>query len=107
MFDVRRVVCVQRTADARATLSRLIDRALAGEEVVITRKGKPVVKLVPVETRKEPRRLGALKGQLEIPDSVFAPLPDEMLEDFYGKDGLEIARRLEREEASRREGKKA
>ena len=35
--------------DARAGLSRLIDRALTGEDVVITRKGKPVVRLVPVE----------------------------------------------------------
>jgi prevent-host-death family protein len=93
--------------DARATLGHLIDRALAGEKVVITRKGKPVVKLVPVEARKEPREPGALRGQLEVPDSFFDPLPDEVLEDFYGKDGLETAKRLEREEALRRKGRKA
>ena len=87
--------------DARASLSRLIDRALAGEEVVITRKGKPVVKLTPVQTVQQPRQLGALKGMFEIPDSFFDPLPDEVLEEFYGKDGLEIVKRLEREEAER------
>jgi prevent-host-death family protein len=87
--------------DARASLSRLIDRALAGEEVVITRKGPPVVKLQPVQVTKQPRRLGALAGEFEIAGSVFDPLPDEILEDFYGADGLETVKGLEREEAAR------
>jgi prevent-host-death family protein len=46
--------------DARASLPRLIDRALSGEKVVITRKGRPVVRLTPIEPAKaEPRRLEA------------------------------------------------
>ena len=96
--------------DARASLSRLIDRALAGEEVVITRKGRPVVKLTPVEpVSREPRRLGALAGQFTIPDSVFFdPLPDEILEDFYGgKEGLDAIDKLVEEEAERQKSKKA
>jgi prevent-host-death family protein len=93
--------------DARASLSRLIDRALSGEEVVITRKGRPVVKLTPVEPVNPPREPGALEGEFSFPDSFFFdPLPDEMLEDFYGKDGLETVNRLVREEAElqRRKG---
>ena len=74
--------------DARAGLSRLTDQALAGEEIVITRKGKPVVRLVPVkagagdEPRK--RRLGVLRGYMIVPDSFLDPLPDEVLNEFYG-----------------------
>jgi prevent-host-death family protein len=75
--------------DARAGLSRLIDQALAGEDVVISRKGKPVVRLVPVdaEATEQPRkrRLGVLKGYMEVPpdSAFFDPLPDEFLKEFY------------------------
>ena len=50
---------------ARAELSRLIERALAGEGIVITRRGKPAVRLVPVEQRPRRRKPGALKGLFE------------------------------------------
>jgi prevent-host-death family protein len=61
--------------DAKAQLSRLIDRAAAGEDIVIGRSGKPVVRLVPVEDAL-PRQPGLLKG-LAIPDALFDPLPEE------------------------------
>lgn len=84
--------------DARAGLSRLIDQALAGEEVIITRKGKPVIRLVPVEPeQKKPREPGALRGLFEVPDSFFDPLPDEVLADFYGEDGLALLKEQERQ----------
>lgn len=83
--------------DARAGLSRLIDQALAGEEVIITRKGKPVIRLVPVEPeQKKPREMGMLRGLFEVPDSFFDPLPDEVLADFYGEDGLALLKEQER-----------
>ncbi|WP_321886959.1 type II toxin-antitoxin system Phd/YefM family antitoxin [Paraburkholderia bannensis] len=59
--------------DAAQCLSGLIDRALAGEEVVIGRAGKPVVRLVPVEPVKVNRRFGALKGSVCIADHLDAP----------------------------------
>jgi prevent-host-death family protein len=69
--------------DARASLSRLIDRALAGEEIVITRNGKPVIKLVPAEEKPARRRLGTLAGEFDIPDeALLAPLPDDFLAYF-------------------------
>jgi prevent-host-death family protein len=95
--------------DARASLPRLIDRALSGEEVVITRHGRPAVKLTPVEPAKaEPRRLGALEGRFHFPDSFFFdPLPDDILEGFYGgKEGLEAVDKLVQEEAERHKGEK-
>ena len=61
--------------DAKAQLSRLIDRATAGEDIVIARAGKPLVRLVPVETL-HPREPGLLRG-LTVPDAVFDPLPED------------------------------
>jgi prevent-host-death family protein len=69
--------------NARAEFSRLIERALAGEEIVITRRGKPAVRLVPVEQARTPRKPGALKGLFEVTDEFFEPLPDDILEAFY------------------------
>lgn len=51
--------------EAKTHLSRLVERAASGEEIVIAKAGKPVAKLVPMEgKRREPRRLGALEGQI-------------------------------------------
>jgi prevent-host-death family protein len=61
--------------DAKSQLSRLIDRAAAGEDIVIARSGKPIVRLVPVEDAL-PRQPGLLKG-LAVPDALFDPLPDD------------------------------
>lgn len=63
--------------DAKTQLSRLIDRATAGEEILIGRSGKPLVRLVPVEDAL-PREPGLLKG-LVIPDALFDPLTDDEL----------------------------
>jgi prevent-host-death family protein len=68
---------------ARAELSRLIERALAGEEIVITRRGKPTVRLLPVEQAQPPRKPGALKGLFEVTDEFFEPLPDDIIDAFY------------------------
>ncbi len=66
--------------DAKTQLSRLIDRATSGEEILIGRAGKPLVRLVPVEDAL-PREPGLLKG-LVIPDAFFDPLPDDELAEW-------------------------
>lgn len=66
--------------DAKAQLSRLVDRAAAGEDILIARAGKPIVRLVPVDDVL-PRQSGLLKG-LAIPDALFAPMSDTELEDW-------------------------
>jgi prevent-host-death family protein len=68
---------------ARAELSRLIERALAGEEIIITRRGKPTVRLLPIEQDHPRRKPGALKGLFEVTDAFFEPLPDDIIEGFY------------------------
>lgn len=66
----------RNVAQAKATLSQLLEAALAGEEVIIARAGKPLVRLVPIEA--PPRReLGFLP--LDVPDALFAPLNDDEL----------------------------
>ena len=70
--------------DAKADLSRLLDRVEAGEEVVIARAGKPVAKLVPIPAAR-PRVPGRLKHLAPPPDSFFFdPLPEEELRLWEG-----------------------
>jgi prevent-host-death family protein len=73
-------------AEAKAKLSSLLDRALAGEEIVIARAGKPLARLVPVETRAR-RKSGAWRGwAANIPTEVFlAPMDPEDLDAAEGK----------------------
>jgi len=69
---------------AKTHLSRLVDQAAAGDEIVIARAGKPVARLVPL-AEKPKRILGLLKGQLKIPKDFDAPLPDDVLALFEGE----------------------
>ena len=73
--------------DAKTHLSRLMDRAHAGEEIVLAKAGEPWAKLVPyADAPKRRREPGGLKLKGEIPDSVwFDPLPEEELELWEGK----------------------
>jgi prevent-host-death family protein len=64
---------------AKTNLSKLIAKACAGEEVIIARGNKPVVRLVPVEAPKPRRRFGAMKGLIKLDDSFFDPLPPDEL----------------------------
>jgi prevent-host-death family protein len=68
--------------EAKTTLSRLVDAAQGGEEVVITRRGHPVVRLEPVP-RPSPRRelFGLYAGQIEIADD-FDELPEDIARAF-------------------------
>ena len=70
---------------AEQYLSQLINRARAGEEIVITRGNEPVAKLIAMERSREPRKPGALKGLLNLPDEFFFdPLPDDELKRWWG-----------------------
>ena len=76
--------------EAKTHLSRLLDRACAGEDVVIAKAGKPMVRLVRVEERREPvkRKPGGWPELANIPDSVwFDPLPEDEMALWEGKAG--------------------
>jgi prevent-host-death family protein len=77
--------------EAKTHFSKLLERAHAGEEIVLAKAGKPYARLVPLKTDEKPRRQpGRLKGWI-IPDSFFDPLPEEELklwEEGYPGDPL-------------------
>ena len=64
---------------AKTNLSRLIEQARRGEEVVIARGDTPVVRLVPIAARPTERRFGAMKGRASTDDAFFDPLPESEL----------------------------
>lgn len=70
------------THEAKTNLSRLLEDALSGEEVVIARGKKPIARLVPYDGGKPTRRPGYLKGAIEIADDFDAPLPADVIKDF-------------------------
>ena len=61
--------------EAKTHLSRLLERARAGEEIVIAKSGRPYARLVPLEGRRPERRAGTLKGRIRVDETVFEPLP--------------------------------
>lgn len=71
--------------DAKSQLSKLLDRAHAGEEITIAKAGKPYARLVPLaEVEAGPRPSGLIKGRLG--DAFFEPLPAEELDRWLGKE---------------------
>ena len=70
--------------EAKTSLSRLLARVEAGEEVVIARRGEPVARLVPCKPRSK-RQFGSMKGKIVIDDSFFDPLPEEELRAWEGR----------------------
>jgi antitoxin (DNA-binding transcriptional repressor) of toxin-antitoxin stability system len=76
--------------EAKTQLSKLVARALQGEEVILThgKKRTPAVKLVPVDTsRVTERPIGLYKGQIGIGPAFFEPLPEDELDLWEGKAG--------------------
>jgi prevent-host-death family protein len=62
--------------EAKTNLSKLIDKVLKGESVIISKSNKPVVKLVPVDEMKNKRTLGSAKNLIKISDDFDAPIND-------------------------------
>jgi len=72
--------------DAKAKLSKLVDRAASGEEIVIAKAGKPLARLVPLEPkRKRKRKPGGWKGKVWMAPDFDGPLPDDLQAYFEGR----------------------
>jgi prevent-host-death family protein len=65
---------------AKTQLSRLIEKACRGEEIVIARGKQPVVRLVAIDDKSGDRKPGSLRGKIKIGPEFFEPLPPEELE---------------------------
>jgi len=72
--------------EAKTNLSRLVDEVANGAEIVIAKAGKPMARLVPLRAQAPPRRIGVLKGRVKIADDFDAPLPDDLLDAFDGRE---------------------
>jgi len=62
--------------EAKTSLSHLVDRAAAGEEIVIAKAGVPLAKLIPLSTPMRPRKPGGWKGKMRIAKDFDEPLPE-------------------------------
>jgi prevent-host-death family protein len=67
--------------EAKTNLSRLLELVTAGEEVIITRRGEEVARLVPAQ-RGGARQLGIDRDRYTVPEHFDAPLPDDVLAAF-------------------------
>lgn len=70
--------------EAKTSLSRLVDRAASGEEIILSKAGKPLAKLVPFHPSPGPRQPGGWEGQVRISDDFDDPLPPEIQAAFEG-----------------------
>jgi prevent-host-death family protein len=73
--------------EAKTNLSKLVKRALNGEDVRITsgRERKPLVRLVPVDSQPASQRLGFLEGLGDVGPEFFEPLPEDELRRWNGE----------------------
>jgi antitoxin (DNA-binding transcriptional repressor) of toxin-antitoxin stability system len=71
--------------EAKTQLSRLIELAASGKDVIIARGGKPVARLTRLESAPRKIRFGVLKGKIKVAKDFDAPLPDAVLAQFEGR----------------------
>jgi len=69
--------------EAKTHLSRLLERAAMGEEIVIAKAGHPVAKLVAIKAARPCFKLGSAKGEFTVPDDFDNPLPKEVEDLFW------------------------
>jgi len=71
--------------EAKTHLSRLLQRVIAGEEVIIAKSGRPVARLIPVLPESGERTPGTAKGKIWISPDFNAPMSADLLESFEGE----------------------
>lgn len=71
--------------DAKTRLSQLVDKAAAGEDVIVSRNGKALVRITRLEAPRRRIKFGVLKGKIRIAHDFDAPLPDEVIAGFEGR----------------------
>jgi len=71
--------------DAKTRLSQLVDIAASGKDVVVSRNGKPLVRITRLETPERRIRFGVLKGKVRVSADFDAALPHEILASFEGR----------------------
>jgi prevent-host-death family protein len=75
---------VSNLYEAKTNLSQLVDRAAAGEEIIIAKNGVPLARLMPLEVEHVPRTPGGWEHGVTIADDFDDPLPPDLLAAFGG-----------------------
>jgi len=71
--------------DAKTHLSKLVDQAASGQDVILARNGKPAVRITTLDLPKPKIKFGLLKGKIVVPENFDEPLPDDVLASFEGE----------------------
>jgi prevent-host-death family protein len=71
--------------EAKTHFSKIVDEAAAGREVIIARAGRKVARLVPIDSKPRPKKLGGLKGRIRVPDDFNASLEPRVIAAFEGR----------------------
>ena len=73
--------------EAKTHLSRYLPLLEQGETIILCKRNVPIAEIKPIEKRRtKPRELGFAKGQFEVTDAFFEPLPEELLAAFEGRE---------------------
>jgi prevent-host-death family protein len=75
--------------EAKTQLSNLVERAAAGEEIIIAKAGKPMARLMPLTRAGPPRKPGGWEGKVWIAEDFDDPLPEDIMAGFEGRDEFE------------------
>lgn len=70
---------------AKTHLSKIVEQAAAGREVIIAKAGRRIARLVPIESKPRTKKLGGLKGRIRVPDDFNAPLEAGVIAAFEGR----------------------
>ena len=75
--------------EAKTHFSKLVEQAASGKEIIIAKAGKPVAKLVSIDSNirhsNAERKLGLLAGQMTLREDFYDPLPDDIIDAFEGR----------------------
>lgn len=71
--------------EAKTHFSKFVDEAAAGREVIIAKAGRQVARLVPIDSKPRPKKLGGLQGRIRVPDDFNAPLDPAVIAAFEGR----------------------
>ena len=71
--------------EAKTKLSQLVDKAASGEDVVVSRNGKPLVRITRLVPGRRRITFGLLKGRIRVARDFDEPLPDDVLASFQGR----------------------
>ena len=69
--------------EAKTHLSRLLERVQLGEEITISKAGRPIARLIPLPSRQVRRKTGSAAGEFRVPADFDDPLPDDVEQSFW------------------------